>query len=128
MHEQALIKEVNGGQSPNKLTKKWALVAILCSLPLFFLFAYLGDPGRGRAASICAAVILTAIRARWDSRKHGWFWITIAIVVFLHVPLVLLIPWTNKSMPGITLLPIAFLDYAIVYGCIKLVEKAMKRA
>jgi len=44
----------------------------------------------------------------------------------LHVPLILLIPWTSKSLPGVTLLPIALLDYAIVYGCIKLAEKVMK--
>jgi len=39
----------------------------------------------------------------------------------------LLIPWSDKSYPGITLLPVGFVDYCIMYGCFKLVERATKR-
>jgi hypothetical protein len=108
-----------------ELTQKWGLLAGACSLLALFAFAYLGDAGRGRAAAISLAVILIAARARWDLKKFGWFWVTLVVVTGLHVPLVLFIPWTARSYPATTLLPIAVVDYALVYGCIKLAEKAM---
>ena len=68
---------------------------------------------------------MMAIRARWDLRRRGWFWVTAAVLVGFHVFLVLYIPWTDKSYPGYTLLPVGLLDYGIMYGCINLVEKVV---
>jgi hypothetical protein len=127
MQGGALMTEPDDNQPPDVFTRKWLLVMILCLVPPFFLFVLLGDPGRGRAAAICTCVCMTAIRACWDLRKHLWFWVTAAILIVLHVFLVLLIPWTGKSYPGYTLLPVGVLDYGIVYGSLKLVEKAMKK-
>ena len=56
-----------------------------------------------------------------------WFWATISILVLLHVPLVLLVPWSNKNYPGVVLLPLALLDLAVVYSSIKLAEKLMTK-
>ena len=128
MHGGAFMKELNGNQSPDVFTRKWTLVVILCGMSPFLLFTFLGDPGRGRAAAICTAVIMYAARGCWNLKEYAWFWMTLAIIITLHILLVLLVPWTSKSYPGLTLFPIAVLDYAIVYGCIKLVEKVMKRA
>jgi hypothetical protein len=111
----------------NVLTPRWGLVAGLCSLLPLFLFAYFGDPGRGRAAAICLAVIIVAARARWSLKKYAWFWWTLTIVIVLHIPLIVLVPWTSTSYPGITLLPVAVVDYAIVWACIKLAEKIANR-
>jgi hypothetical protein len=52
---------------------------------------------------------------------------TLAILTALHILLVLLVPWSNASYPGTTLLPIAVVDYAIVSGCLKLAEKLMEK-
>jgi len=122
------MTEANSNQSPDVFTRKWTLVVILCMVPVFTLFAYFGDPGRGRAAAGSTIVIMYAARGCWNLKEHAWFWTTLTIIIALHVLLVLLIPWTSKSYPGLTLFPIAVLDYAIVYGSIKLVEKVMKRA
>jgi len=122
------MKEMDEEQSLSEVTGKWAVIAMLCLSPLYILFIYLGQPGKGRAAWICSGVILISIKMRWELRKHVWFWITITILCLLHIPLVFLVPWTDKSMPGISLLPIAALDFGIIYGCIKLIEKAMKRS
>jgi len=48
-------------------------------------------------------------------------------MIVLHLLLVLLVPWTSKSYPGLILFPIGVVDYFIVYGVIKLVEKVAKR-
>jgi hypothetical protein len=121
------MAELTVNQSPDLFTRKWLLVVILCMIPPFVLFAFLGhDPGRGRAASGSVIVIMYAARACWNLRKHAWLWVTLAIVIAVHVLLVLLIPWTSKSYPGTLLLPVAAVDYGIVYGVIKLIEKMMK--
>ncbi len=122
------MSELKGTSSPTLLNRKWGYIAILCGLPFFFLFAVLRDePGKGRAAGICVAVIVTAARARWNLKVYPWFWLTLAAMCVLNAPLVLLVPWTSKSYPGITLLPVAIADYAIAYGFIKLAEKVARR-
>ena len=121
------MKEEVAVQSSNPFTRRWTLVVIICSLPAFLLLAWFGDPGRGRAAGIAICSIMFAARAVWSWSRHDWFWVTLGILTVLHVALVAVIPWTSKSYPGLTLLPIAALDYGIVYGCIKLVEKVMNR-
>ena len=119
------MKNLSAGQTFGGLTPLWALIAVSCASPLFFLFALQGDPGRGRAAMFSAAVIILAIRSRWDLSQHIWFWTTVAAIVGLHVPLVLLTHWPEASYPGFTLLLPAALDYAAIYGLMKVVERAM---
>jgi hypothetical protein len=129
MSGRALMTEANSSQSPDVFTRKWLLIVVLCGALPFILFAFLGhDPGRGRAAAICTAVIMYAVRACWNLRGYVWFRVTLAIIIAFQVLLVLLVPWTSKSYPGLILFPIAVLDYAIVWGSIKLAEKVMKRA
>jgi hypothetical protein len=121
------MNELNEDQSSEAFSRKWLLIVLVCSIPLFFVFAVLGNPGRGRAAGISAAVGMIVIRACWNLRKHTWFWATAAVLLALHVFLVVRIPWDDKSYPGYTLLPFAALDYGIMYGSFKFAEKLMKK-
>lgn len=54
----------------------------------------------------------------WDFKRSVWLWVALGLMVLLHVPLVLLIPWTNKSYPGFSLLPVGVADFYLVYGCL----------
>ena len=122
------MSEKQGNTSPKRLNRKWGMVALMCGLPFFFLFAFVGNnPGRGRAAALCVALLVAGARARWDLKNHAWFWVTLTLMLTLDMPLVLLVPWSNKSYPGITLLPVAVLDYAIIYGSIRLAEKVANK-
>jgi hypothetical protein len=123
----ALMTEQNDNQAIDVFSRKWLLIVILCGVPIFFLFAVMGDPGRGRAAGISVAVGMTAIRACWNLRNHVWFWVTVAIMIGLHTLLIVLVHWTSASYPAFSLLPVALSDYGIVYGSFKLVEKVMRR-
>jgi hypothetical protein len=74
MHGGKIMAEANSTEPPNVFSKKWLLVVIFCGAIPFLLFAFLlGDPGRGRAAAICTAVIMYAVRGNWDLRKYTWF-------------------------------------------------------
>jgi hypothetical protein len=121
------MAEANINESPDVSPRKWLLATMLCMIPVFLLFAYFGDPGRGRAAAIATGAIMLAVGGRSSLKSQRWFWVTLAVIIVLHVLLVVLIPWTSKSYPGPILLPFGALDYFIVWGCIKLVEKAMSR-
>jgi hypothetical protein len=120
------MSEQSPEQVLNNLTRKLALVIALCAFPLFFLFAYLGDPARGRAAAICASVVMLCARIFWSLRRHVLFWLALMIALPGQIPLVVLNPWTNRSYPGVVLLPLALLDFAVVCGIFKLVEKATR--
>jgi hypothetical protein len=107
----------------DKLTKKSVILTSLSVSPLFFLFVYLGDPGRGRAALVGAAVIAVCASMFWDLRKHILFWFALIAAILANAALVTLVPWSSNEYPGIVLLPIALPDFALVFGAFKLIEK-----
>lgn len=121
------MNTVNQGSS-DVFTRKWLLIVTLCVVPLFFLFAFFGDPGQGRAAVICVGVFMTAVRANWSCRAYAWFWAIATVLIGVHAFLISRVPWTGNSYPGYALLPLAILDYGIVHGSFKLAEKLMSKA
>lgn len=50
---------------------------------------------------------------------------SVAALVVIHVVLIILVPWSDKSFPAPDLWPVAIADFAAVCGFFKLVEKAM---
>jgi hypothetical protein len=110
-----------------ELTSKSAYVALLFALPVLLIFVYLGKWQMGIGAWICAGLVLIVVRSHWDLRGSFWFWLSIGVALLLQVPIILLIPWGNRGLSGISLLPVAVVDYGLVYGCVKLAEKMMKR-
>ena len=127
MDAESALTELNSKQRFDMLTRKSAFWIALAVSPVFFLFAALGDSGRGRAAALCAFVVVSCARLFWDRSEHVWFWLTLAMTVACHVPLILLIPWTDKSYPGVVLLPAGLLDFAIVYRTFKAIDKIANR-
>ena len=114
-------------QSLNSITRKWALLVGLSTSPLFILFAFLGQLGRGRAAWVSAMMIALAARCLWDLRDRIWFWTTIAFIVILHIPIILLVPWTDQSRSYVVLLPVGLLDFGATYGILRLVENVIEK-
>ena len=122
------MSEKDPKQVLDSLTEKSSILLALCASPLFFLFVYLGDPGRGRAAAISAFLILLCAKIFWSLRKYLLFWFALTIVTFSQIPLIWLIPWSNRDYPGVVLLPLALPDFAIIYGILKLVERMARRS
>jgi hypothetical protein len=91
------------------------------------LFCFLGKWETGIGAWICSGIVLLAVRVHWDLRKHVWFWIAVILAFIIQIPIVLLIPWDDRNLTGISLLPVAVLDYGLAYGCIKLAELLIKK-
>jgi hypothetical protein len=80
------------------------------------------------AATVGASIIVVAIRYFWDLRKYVWFWVAVLFIVCLHVAIVVVMPWPDRDYRGIQLLPIGLLDFGIVCGIIRLVEKGFRKS
>ena len=120
------VMPTNGAESPRDLTAKRAYLALLCALPVFILFSVLGKWQQGVGAWICTTIVFLVIGVRWDLRKNGWFWIVMGFGLLLQTPFVLLVPWNNRNVIWITLLPVGVLDYFLLCTCVKLGEKLAK--
>lgn len=107
---------------------KFALIVMACEAPLFCIFLAFGQPILGVSVCVCAAVVITALRATWAQHKHVWYWVVFAIALVLQVPFVLYVPWTDHAYRGTALMAFGFLDFAVVWGIIKLAGKLMGRS
>lgn len=105
--------------------RKFSLLILFCvMIPISLIIA---DPGRSRAAAVCAAVFAITIWTRRHLRHKVWFWIVLVVLAALHVPLILLARWSDASLPAYGLIPIMLVDYAFVCGPIWLIEEALSR-
>ena len=130
MFEQ--LDEPREGQRPerseNKVTLPWAIAAVLLTSPLLFVFMYFGRAGNGRAAWFCAVAIFLAVRFRWELSGKSWFWPSITVVSFVHLPLILFFPWSAAWVPSFLIFPLVFADVFLVLFLIHRVELFMARA
>jgi hypothetical protein len=114
-------------QTRDSITRTWVILMVICTLPIWAAYIYLGDPGRGQAAWASSVAICFAARFFWDLRNRGWFWVTLTIIVLLHLPLILLIPWPDIHLTYIAALPFVFADFGIAYGIIQFTENLAER-
>jgi len=105
------------------LTKYTGLIIAALVLPVYLLFLYLDKPDIGLTASCCLGTIVFAIKMRWELRKHAWFWVIMAVVLALHVPLIVFWRWPDRWIPGVALLPFALADISIVLGVVRVAER-----
>ena len=83
---------------------------------LFAFFDHFGKLAIARPTVFSVAIIIITVAMRWKLRGHVWFWITMASLAVLHVPLILFIPWTTKWFPVLVVIPIGIADsYAMLW-------------
>jgi hypothetical protein len=99
------------------------LIIGLILAPVLILFIHFGKGEIGRAVCIDLAAILVAIRLRWHLKKHFWFWGIIVVLLALHVPLLLFIPWPSGWFPAVVALPFAVVDCLIVLWAVQFVGR-----
>lgn len=98
------------------------IVGILA--PVFLFFVYLGKAEMGFTVVLVLGSILLAIKLQWRLRKHVWFWMTIAVVLAFHIPLLLIVRWPDIKTPTIAYsMPLGIADFLIISGAIRLSEK-----
>ena len=71
---------------------------------------------------LCSTGVLVAVIAmRWKLRRNVWFWITMAVIAALHVPLILFVPWTTKWVPAIVIIPVGIADLYLMLAILSVV-------
>ena len=99
------------------------IIAVILG-PVFLLFLWLGKADMGLTVFIVLGMAIYAIKLHWDLRKHIWFWVIIAIILALHVPLVFMIRWPQGSAivrgPAFV---VGIVDFIIIWGALDLAER-----
>ena len=129
------VKQPHGSQAeelsllsplPTEKTRRpdyTALIAAVALLPVYIAFYLRGQEELGRSVSFVLMMTAVAIRIRWDLRKRVWFWVVIASVLALHVPLLFLLRWPEGWLPAIGTLPLGLADLLIYLGVVAFIEK-----
>lgn len=110
-------------QKKRSITTKDLLLILLATFPICALFLYLHEPGNARAGWFLSAVIVIAVRVRWDIHKRTWFWPTIAAVSLVHAAAIIMVPWTSKWVPAFIIFPFCALDGVAILGLLQLMER-----
>ena len=101
------------------------LCVILGALALLILFDHFGKFNLARPTLTSAVIVVIAIALRWKLKGHVWFWITMIVLAALHVPLLLLVPWTTRWVPAFVIIPIGMADLYLMLWVLSLVGKFM---
>lgn len=105
------------------ITIMGVLLILLATFPVCALFLYLREPGNARAGWFLSAVVVIAVRVRWDIHRKTWFWPTIAAIGIVHAVAIVMLPWTSKWIPAFIIFPFCALDGVAILGILQLMEK-----
>jgi chromate transport protein ChrA len=121
----------NDVRSDIKAAKKLRLPrwAILPGIVVAFLCAWLFDRF-GRLNLMLpiwnsVAVLGLMFVLKWRLRRHAWFWITMTVIVALHVPLILFVPWGTRWVPAMAIAAIDSLDFCLILWILSFVGNLM---
>jgi hypothetical protein len=100
-------------------------LAFILAAVLLFASLFLGHQGSMRAftATCYLSVGVFATGLFWGLRNRAWFWITMTVLLLLHLPLVLYAPLSGYWLHGKNGVLIDFADFAVYF----LVLAAMKK-
>ncbi len=102
------------------------LCGIVAGVPLAWLFDHFGKLNLFLPALLGASMVVGAVVIKWPLRGLAWFWITIGVVVGLHVPLIWFVPWTGRRVPAAALVPFGIADLFTVLAIVAAVRRFME--
>jgi len=105
----------------------WALLCLgIGSFLAAWLFDHLGKFNLALPTLNCIFVLGFTVAVKRKLKRHAWFWGTMAILVALHVPLVLFVPWTTKWIPALLIAAIDSADLIVMLAILAVVERFME--
>jgi len=105
----------------SEMTSKSVFFMVLLAMPILVVFVVFGRVQQGLGAWACLATVLIVARYRWGLRKSIYFWIAIALMLLLQIPVVLYAPWNAKGWHGWAK-PLALVNGAVGLGLLKLAD------
>src|ERR1700734_2050860 len=92
-------------------------------MPLPWLFDHFGRLNLMLPIWNSVAVLGFMLALKWKLRRHAWFWITMAVVAALHVPLVLLVHWPTIWVPALSIAAMDSGDLIVMLAVLAAVRK-----
>jgi hypothetical protein len=121
-----LIQDIkNDIRSAKKIRIPWWGVLLWmagCGL-IDWLLISLGKFDLALPALNSIAVVGFTIALKRNLARYVWFWSTMAILAAIHVPLVLLVPWTSKWIPAIAIAAIDSGDLIVMLAILNVVGR-----
>jgi len=116
-------------EAVKRLRLPWwgVLGGILGSVLVAFLFDRGGKLDLARPTLYTVAILGIAIAIKWNLRSRGWFWITMTAIAALHIPLILLVPWTSRWIPALMVIPFGIMDLFAMLALIALVGRLLNK-
>jgi hypothetical protein len=116
-------------KSAKQMRLPWwgVLCGIIGTALIAWLFDHLGRFDLARPALYSVAMLGVTVVIKWKLRRHLWFWITMTVIVALHVLLVLFVPWNTKWVPAIVIIPIGIVDLCAMLAVLSVVGKFVQR-
>lgn len=121
-----LKKDIRAAQ---RIRLPWwgVLCLILGSVPIYWLFDRFGRVTLSLPILNCVGMLALVIIVKWKLKRHAWFWGTMIILALLHVPLVLVVPWTTRWVPALIIGAIDSVDLIVMLAILAVVEKLMEK-
>ena len=106
--------------------KQGMKVAFL-TLPIWGICALFGYAAIGFNLCCLAGILGIIIQVKQELHSCKWFWILLAVIVVVHIPLVVWAPWNGKRFMGVQMKPVFFADSILIYFLVYLGEKVFSR-
>lgn len=123
-----LKKELQGDiRAARHIRLHWRALLILfvVALPLPWVFDRFGRLNLFLPTFNGVFVLVLVVVVKRTLMRHAWFWATMAVLAALHVVLILLVPWTTKWVPALTIAGIASVDFIVMLTIVDVVERFM---
>ena len=105
----------------------WGVLCVIVGAAIaYFLFEHFGKAAIARPTLYSVAIIIITIAMRWKLRGYVWFWATMGVFATLHALLILLVPWADKWIPALVVIPIGIADSYAMLWVVSVVGKRMK--
>jgi hypothetical protein len=122
---------VSGVKSDIKAAKRmrlpwWAVLCLLVfGMPLPWLFDHFGRLNLMLPIWNSVAVLGFMFVLKWKLRRYAWFWITMTLIVVLHVPLILFVPWGTRWVPALAIAVIDSADFCLILWILSVVGRVL---
>lgn len=108
--------------------RKRVSLTLAASLPLFLLFASVGEVERGMVATFLAYIAASAFQLGWGRRRQIWFWCIGAAMIVGGIVLVLGIDWPHlDTFAGLMIGYAAATAFGLLWYALFMVARRLER-
>jgi ABC-type maltose transport system permease subunit len=104
----------------------FALKVVLSCVPVMALFFAIGRADLARPACLAIGATALAVRQKWEYHRRRWFWVVVAGVVMMHLPILIFFVFPNRWIPALLLMPFALADYVIMIVAIRIAANLLE--